>query len=371
MPQAEQRALAAKYEALYAPMYSKRAAVVTGTQEVAQPAEDTSDAPAGVPEFWLIALRNHEAFESQVTDKDAAVLAHLEDISSVPVSGEDEDGDAVYGFELRFSFSANPFFSEKVLVKRYEFSDEEESYLVKSSGTEISWAAGKNPTVKVMKKKGKPGKGGAPAKVLTKLEPTQSFFNFFSPPEVPDEADDLEEEEAEALQDAMEGDHELGMIIKDDIIPNAVSWFTGAAIEGGEEDEDEGEDDDDEDDEARRVSRRSRNEADACACDSFRMRKTRRRRRRRPRARASLRASPRVRQGLQVRRGVSRNASSNERWRWGRATRAGRHFACGVLCGSRHLGCTSWLVLCGRRISSRNSRAMRPRASLLGAVRRA
>lgn len=38
----------------------------------------------------------------------------------------------------------------------------------------------------VMRKKAKPGKGGrgAAPKMLTKIEPVPSFFNFFSPPQV-------------------------------------------------------------------------------------------------------------------------------------------------------------------------------------------
>ena len=37
-----------------------------------------------------------------------------------------------------------------------------------------------------MRKKAKPGKGsrGAVPKMLTKIEPVPSFFNFFSPPQV-------------------------------------------------------------------------------------------------------------------------------------------------------------------------------------------
>ncbi len=235
-------------------MYAKRAGVVSGASDVDQPADDKSEAPPGVPEFWLIALRNHEAFDGQITEKDAAVLAFLNDISCAAVSGTDADGDPVYGFELTFTFSENPFFTNKTLTKRYEFSDEDESYLIKSEGSDIAWAAGKNPTVKVLKKKGKPGKGGAPAKVQTKVEPCESFFNFFSPPEVPEDDADMEEEEMEALQDAMEADHELGMLLKDEIIPNAVAWFTGAAMQDGDDDGDdddgdEGDEESDEDDE--------------------------------------------------------------------------------------------------------------------------
>ncbi|XP_021896801.1 nucleosome assembly protein 1;3 [Carica papaya] len=59
---------------------------------------------------------------------------------------------------------------------------------------------------------------------------------------------------AEELQNQMEQDYDIGSTIRDKIIPHAVSWFTGEAIQGDEleiEDDDEDEDigDDDEDDE--------------------------------------------------------------------------------------------------------------------------
>jgi nucleosome assembly protein 1-like 1 len=46
----------------------------------------------------------------------------------------------------------------------------------------------------------------------------------------------------------MEMDHEWGTAFKDDLIPNAIGWFTGDAIEQEEEDDDEEEEGDDEGD---------------------------------------------------------------------------------------------------------------------------
>jgi nucleosome assembly protein 1-like 1 len=167
------------------------------------------------------------------------VLAFLTDITCAPL-GED-----VHGFTLSFHFSANPHFSNSVLTKSYKWADEDEDMLEEAKGTAINWSAGKDTTVKVMKKK--PKKGGKP---LTKLEPCESFFRFFSPPEVPGEDDELSEEESEALQDAMEADYEMGAVIRDEIIPSAVSWFTGAAVQGEEDEDEEGdEEEDDEEDE--------------------------------------------------------------------------------------------------------------------------
>jgi nucleosome assembly protein 1-like 1 len=53
----------------------------------------------------------------------------------------------------------------------------------------------------------------------------------------------------------MEHDYDIGTTIRDKIIPHAVSWFTGEAVQAddfedmGDDDEDDDEDEDDDDDE--------------------------------------------------------------------------------------------------------------------------
>ena len=56
------------------------------------------------------------------------------------------------------------------------------------------------------KSKGQGGKGG---QTITKSEPVDSFFNFFSPPVVPEEQPE-DEEAMETLQALMEEDYEIG-----------------------------------------------------------------------------------------------------------------------------------------------------------------
>jgi len=70
----------------------------------------------------------------------------------------------------------------QTLVKTYIMLAEEEGVLEKAEGTKIDWKTGKDVTVKIMKKK--PKKGGKDAKPQTKTEKIESFFNFFSPPDV-------------------------------------------------------------------------------------------------------------------------------------------------------------------------------------------
>lgn len=58
--------------------------------------------------------------------------------------------------------------------------------------TEIEWYPGKSLTQKVLKKK--PKKGSKNTKPITKIENCESFFNFFSPPQVPDDDEEIDED---------------------------------------------------------------------------------------------------------------------------------------------------------------------------------
>lgn len=87
--------------------------------------------------------------------------------------------------------------------------------------------------------------------MVKKTVPTESFFNFFDPPKAP-EADD--ENAGADVEERLELDYQLGEDIKEKLIPRAIDWFTGEALqfeelddedlEGDFEDEDDDEDDD-------------------------------------------------------------------------------------------------------------------------------
>jgi nucleosome assembly protein 1-like 1 len=81
------------------------------------------------------------------------------------------------------------------------------------------------------------------------MVPTESFFNFFTPPKVPE---DDEDDGVSDIEERLELDYQLGEDIKEKLIPRAIDWFTGEALAYEELDEDEEpefEDEDDEDDE--------------------------------------------------------------------------------------------------------------------------
>ncbi|KAL0345094.1 UNVERIFIED_CONTAM: Nucleosome assembly protein 1 [Sesamum radiatum] len=247
----ERAALEAKYQKLYQPLYTKRYEIVTGVVEVEGGINDTEatkdEDEKGVPDFWLTAMKNNEVLAEEISERDEGALKFLKDIKWSRI-------DNPKGFKLEFFFDTNPFFKNTVLTKTYHMIDEDEPILEKAIGTEIEWYPGKCLTQKILKKK--PKKGSKNAKPITKTEQCESFFNFFSPPQVPDEEDDIDEDAAEELQNLMEQDYDIGSTIRDKIIPHAVSWFTGEAaqdeygdIEDDEDDLDEEDEDDDDEDE--------------------------------------------------------------------------------------------------------------------------
>ncbi|KAI3727331.1 hypothetical protein L1987_67144 [Smallanthus sonchifolius] len=262
----ERAALEAKYQKLYAPLYSKRYDIVNGVEvdgvneESAMDADDKAKEEKGVPSFWLNTMKNNEILAEEISERDEEALKYLKDIKWCRM-------DDPKGFKLEFFFDTNPFFKNSVLTKVYHMIDDDEPILEKAIGTEIEWLPGKCLTQKILKKK--PKKGSKNAKPITKTENCESFFNFFNPPQVPEDDDDIDEELAEELQNQMEQDYDIGSTIRDKIIPHAVSWFTGEAVqedefegieddddiddEDEEDDEDEDEDDDDDDEEETKV----------------------------------------------------------------------------------------------------------------------
>ncbi|RAL42423.1 hypothetical protein DM860_017603 [Cuscuta australis] len=249
----ERAALEAKYQKLYEPLYTKRYEIVNGIVEVEGVSEASGDRgddkgteEKGVPNFWLNAMKMNEILTEEITERDEEALKYLNDIKWSRLDGSK-------GFKLEFFFDPNPFFKNTVLVKTYYMHDDDELILEKAIGTDIEWHPSKCLTQKVLKKK--PKKGSKSAKPITKTEKCASFFNFFNPPAVPDDDDEEEEDEedAEELHEQLEQDYEIGSTIRDKIIPHAVSWFTGEAVElnefqDTEEEDDECDEDDDEDD---------------------------------------------------------------------------------------------------------------------------
>ena len=257
-----------KYLAKYTPLYEKRAKIVNGVSEPSEEeihageqddeeGEETTKAEGeddnktstdvkGIPEFWLSAMKNQVSLADLITEQDEAALKHLTDIRMEYLEKP--------GFRLLFAFAENDFITNKTIEKTY-FYQEESSYggefiYDHAEGDKIDWKVGKDLTVKVESKKQR-NKNTKQTRIIKKTVPTDSFFNFFNPPKAP-ESDD--EDAAGDIEERLELDYQLGEDIKEKLIPRAIDWFTGEALqfEGIDEDdlaEGEFEDEDDEDDE--------------------------------------------------------------------------------------------------------------------------
>jgi len=196
----------------------------------------------GIPSFWLTVFKNVDMLSEMVQEHDEPILNALQDIK---VAFNEK------GFVLDFEFAPNDYFTNTVLSKSYEMRyepDPEDPFayegpeIIKCSGCKIDWKDKKNVTVKQIKKKQK-HKGRGQTRVVTKEVQADSFFNFFNPPDVPEDTEEVDEE-TEALLGA---DFEIGHFIRDRVVPRAVLFFTGEVRDTPDEDDDyddEGEDED-------------------------------------------------------------------------------------------------------------------------------
>lgn len=272
-----------RYAALYQPLFERRKDILNGTveptdsdcdwpsdeeeeEEEKKLAEDMKDKakisedkekkaeeekteeedPKGVPQFWLTVFKNVEMLSEMVQEHDEPILQHLNDIK-VKFSPSSQ-----MGFTLEFYFGPNDHFTNTVLTKEYGMRAEpdptdpfsfEGPEIIKCKGCTIDWKKGKNVTVKVIKKVQK-HKGRGTKRTVTKTVQNDSFFNFFNPPEVPEG-----EEPDEDLEALLASDFEIGHFLRERVVPRAVLYFTGEALEDDDDfDDEEGEEEGDEED---------------------------------------------------------------------------------------------------------------------------
>ncbi|GAU25891.1 hypothetical protein TSUD_376100 [Trifolium subterraneum] len=216
----EEVQLDAKYNNLYEPLYKKRYEIVNGFIGVEGITNEAVE-EKGVPRFWLTAMKNNKALAEEITERDKEALKYLKDIKWCRLCNS-------CIFKLEFYFDSNPFFQNSVLTKTYHIIEDGNPIVMKSTGTEIEWHPGKCLTHNFLKK---PKKRSRNAKGIINTEKCESFFNFFNPPQIPEDDDDIDDD-VEELRFLMERDYEICCIFRCQIIPEAVSWFTGKAGKG-------------------------------------------------------------------------------------------------------------------------------------------
>ncbi len=206
--------------------------------------EKDEEFPSGVPSFWLTIFKNVDMLAEMVQEHDEPILEHLHDLK-VKFSQSNP-----MGFTLEMHFKPNDYFSNTLLTKEYvmrSVPDEDDPFgfegpeIIKCKGCKIDWKKGKNVTIKLIKKVQKHQARGT-RRTVTKTVQNDSFFNFFNPPEVEDGEEP--DEDTEAL---LAADFEIGHFIRERIVPRAVLYFTGEALEDDDFDEEEGEEEGEED----------------------------------------------------------------------------------------------------------------------------
>ncbi|XP_034937204.1 nucleosome assembly protein 1-like 1 isoform X2 [Chelonus insularis] len=276
----EVHALECKYNKMFSELYEKRSNIISGVYEptdeecVWETDEEDENLPndvkdklkienvdekknesekedvKGIPEFWLSLFKNVGMLDEMVQEHDEPILKHLYDIKVILLESDP------MGFVLEFHFEPNEYFCNSVLTKEYIMKcapDKNDPFsfegpeICKSKGCVIDWKKGKNVTVKTIKKSQK-HKSHGHVRTVTKTIQNDSFFNFFSPPVVPDdsEAVDLDED----MKSLLTSDFEIGHYIRERIVPRAVLYYTGECLEdeGDDYEEEECDEDEDEDD---------------------------------------------------------------------------------------------------------------------------
>ncbi|EJD02514.1 NAP-domain-containing protein [Fomitiporia mediterranea MF3/22] len=271
-----------KYLERTKPLYDRRAAIVSGSSaptveeieageaEAIKDDEDherlpklepgTNPEKAPIPDFWLNVLRNHSGVEVLLSSRDQDALKHLKDVQlsylTSPIKQEEGETEqnkeqTQLGFKLLFFFSPNDYFENEVLEKTYLYKTEidwaGDFQYDHAIGTTIRWKSEDKDLTKDIQTKTQRSKKTNRTRTVKRAVDVESFFKFFGPPQPPSDEDvenggldedDLSEREAELMID-----FQLGDDFRDRIIPHAVDYYTGKALEWDDEGSDWEDDD--------------------------------------------------------------------------------------------------------------------------------
>ncbi|KAL8444132.1 hypothetical protein Emag_005646 [Eimeria magna] len=222
-----------EYEEKYKPLYQKRLEALTPAPTEEQAADKT---PVGTPANRLLADIIEEQDEeplSYLRNIECEWVSPSVELGSSPPAKAEAGGGAPHpeSFRLVFTFTENPFFEPLTLVKEYRLSTVpggRGAELTSTKSTQIKWRPDKDVTKKTVIRKQRNRKTKQTRTVAETVD-ANSFFNLFVDHEVPsdDKLEQMEEKEVEELQMVVEADYDIGITIRDKIIPRAVDWFLG------------------------------------------------------------------------------------------------------------------------------------------------
>ncbi|KAH8340701.1 hypothetical protein KR059_004761, partial [Drosophila kikkawai] len=175
----------------------------------------------GVPRFWLTVFRNVPLLSELVQEHDEPLLECLQDVRL----GYDQDS-----YTVSFQFRPNGYLHDTslLLTKRYflqHSADQEYPFLyegpeiVRCEGCHIHWRDGFNLTLQTVESRRR-------RSPRFKVMPRESFFRFFSPPQAMDLS--LADEKTKQI---LSSDFEVGFLLRTQIVPKAVLFYTGDLVD--------------------------------------------------------------------------------------------------------------------------------------------
>lgn len=195
----EVRALQAKYDEMYSPLYQQR-----------------GELAASLDGFWLSAMKNNALIAAYVEPRDEELLQYLKDVRCVKEPNSEN-------FTLIFDFLENSIISNTSLEKAYFLASD--NVLERANGSEIVWL-GDNYTLRQTNRK-QVHRATKKTRTVQRTVACNSFFNFFRSVIMPaaQELAELGPTGEEAIAAAIEEDFELACAFRDELIPNAVYNF--------------------------------------------------------------------------------------------------------------------------------------------------
>eukprot|EP01086_Lenisia_limosa_P009223 TRINITY_DN3248_c0_g1_i1.p1 TRINITY_DN3248_c0_g1~~TRINITY_DN3248_c0_g1_i1.p1 ORF type:complete len:293 (+),score=110.09 TRINITY_DN3248_c0_g1_i1:68-946(+) len=204
------------------PLIKERADIISGKVEPeVPPCPDSDDdekdeklpcsteETKGVPHFWMTTLQN-TPISKMIGTNDYEALEHLSDVRSVLTKDEPCT-------RIEFEFTENKFFSDKTLW--VQVKTKPNGQFISMSASPVTWT-----------------------KADLKDDEGNSFFNIF---DTPVEKEDMNEEEREAILDAIEDIFQVVVVISETLVMKAVEVFTGDCEEFNEDSDSEPETDED------------------------------------------------------------------------------------------------------------------------------
>lgn len=167
-----------------------------------------------IPGYWSKVFTNCERLRREVHELDQPALRSLKTIEHIPEEQEK------YNFTLKFNFKNNEFFTDETLSVRFVMLNQGEE-IVRIEASPIHWKEGKNYTKRAVQFKQQNKKTGE-TRVVTKVMQISSFFDLFKSmrPKGPSE-------EQDKTLKMMGLKHNLGLLIRDEILVYHLEYFLG------------------------------------------------------------------------------------------------------------------------------------------------